>query len=230
MNSSALHPRTARTTGLLYLSLAVFAVPGFLIIRPMLFDPDSAAATLSHLVENEMLARLGVGLELALVAVQALVALWFYRLFQRVNAFAAASLAAFGLVNAVAILGSAACLGGALTVALTSSPGSAAEAAAGARLLYVLGGSFWDVGALFFGLWLLPMGVLALRSGMPRPLGWVLLAGGVGYVLNAFAAYLAPDAEQATALLLIPATVGELWMIGWLLWHSFRARAVTPSH
>ena len=229
MNSSALHPRTARTTGLLYLSLAVFAVPGFLIIRPMLFDPDSAASTLSRLVENEMLARLGIGLELALIAVQALAALWFYRLFRRVDPFAAASLAAFGLINAVAFLGSAACLAGALTVALTPS-GSQAEAAAGAQLLYVLGGSFWDVGALFFGLWLLPMGVLALRSGMPRPLGWVLLAGGVGYVLNAFAAYLAPDAEQATALLLIPATVGEFWMIGWLLWHSFRARAVTPSH
>jgi hypothetical protein len=227
MNSSMLDPRTARTTGLLYLSLAVVAVPGFLIIRPMLFDPDSAAATLSHLVENEMIARLGIGLELALIAVQALVGLWFYRLFRRVDSFAAGSLAAFGLINAVAFLGSAACLGGALSVALTSpSSSGSAEAAAGAQLLYVLAGSFWDVGALFFGLWLLPMGLLALRSGMPRALGWILLAGGIGYTLNAFVAFLLPAAESVTALVLIPATVGELWMIGWLLWHSFRARAV----
>lgn len=224
MSSSTLHPRTARTTGLLYLALAVVAVPGFLIIRPMLFDPDSAVATLGHLVENEMLARVGIGLELALVGAQALVALWFYRLFRHVDTFAAVSLAAFGLVNAVAILGSAACLGGALTVALTSSSG---DAAAGAQLLYVLGGSFWDMGALFFGLWLIPMGLLALRAGLPRALGWVLLAGGVGYILNAFAGTLAPAAEQAAGLLLIPATVGEFWMIGWLLWHSYRARTLT---
>ncbi|MDR7384195.1 DUF4386 domain-containing protein [Promicromonospora iranensis] len=136
MNSSTLHPRTARTTGLLYLALAVVAIPGFLIIRPMLFDPESAAATVSHLVENEMLARLGIALELALVAAQALVALWFYRLFQRVDAFAAASLAAFGLINSVAILGSAACLGGALSIALTSMNGDVPEAAASAQLLH----------------------------------------------------------------------------------------------
>jgi hypothetical protein len=227
LHPAALHPATSRTTALLYLALAVVAVPGFLIIRPMLFDPGSAAATLSQLVENQTLARLGIGLELALVAAQALVALCFYRLFHRVDTFAAGSLAAFGLVNAVAILGSAACLGGALSVALTSSSGNPAEAAAGAQLLYVLGGSFWDVGALFFGLWLVPMGFLALRSGMPRALGWILLAGGVGYVLDAFVTQLAPAADQVTALLLIPATVGEFWMISWLLWHSFRARSVT---
>ncbi|MFD2793138.1 DUF4386 domain-containing protein [Promicromonospora vindobonensis] len=224
MNPSTLNSRTARTTGLLYLAVAVVAIPGFLVIRPMLFDPDSASSTLAHLVENETLARWGIALELALVAAQALVGLWFYRLFHHINAFAAASLAAFALFNAVAILGSAACLGGALNVALTPWSADPADAAGGAQLLYILGGSFWDVGALFFGLWLIPMGMLALRAGMPRPLGWILLVGGVGYILDGFIAYLAPAAAPSTSLLLIPATVGEVWIIGWLLWHSFRAR------
>lgn len=226
MNSPTPHPRTARTTGLLYLMLAVVAVPGFLIIRPMLFDPDSPAATLANLLENETLARLGIGLELALVAAQALCALWFFRLFRHIDSFAAGSLAAFGLINAIAILASAACLGGALDIALMPT---ATDAAGGAQLLYVLGGSFWEVGALFFGLWLIPMGVLALRSGMPRALGWILVAGGVGYILDGFVTYLAPAAESVTALLLIPATVGEFWMIGWLLWHSFRTHPVADG-
>jgi len=229
MNSPTLHPRTARTTGLLYLMLAVVAVPGFLIIRPMLFDPDNPASTLANLIENETLARLGIGLELALVAVQALVALWFYRLFQRVDSFAAGSLATFGLFNAVAFLASAACLGGALDIALASASADAAGAA-GAQLLYILGGNFWGVSALFFGLWLIPMGFLALRSGMPRALGWILVAGGIGYILNGFVAYLAPAADSVTALLVIPATVGEFWMIGWLLWHSFRTHPVADRH
>ncbi|PUB22850.1 uncharacterized protein DUF4386 [Promicromonospora sp. AC04] len=228
MSSPTLHPRTARTTGLLYLAVAVVAIPGFLIIRPMLFDPDSAASTLAHLIENETLARLGIGLELLLVAAQALVALWFYRLFRRVDTFAAISLAAFGLINAVAVLASAACLGAALDTAL--APASA-DAADGAQLLYVLGGSFWDVGSLFFGLWLIPMGVLALRSGMPRALGWILVAGGVGYIVSGFVTYLVPAAAPVTDLLPFLATVGEVWMIGWLLWYSFRARpAVNETH
>lgn len=229
MNSHILHARTARTTGLLYLTVAVVAVPGYLVIRPMLFDPDSAAATLSNLVENETLARLGIGLELALVTAQALVGLWFYRLFRRVDTFAAVSLAAFALVNAVAVLASAACLAAALSVAQTPLSADPADAAGAAQLLYVLSGSFWDVASLFFGLWLIPMGVLALRSGMPRALGWILVVGGVGYILDGFVMHLAPAAGPVADLLVVPATVGEFWMIGWLLWHSFQARANPTS-
>lgn len=221
MDAPELDPRTARTTALLYLAMAVLAVPGFLVIRPLLFDPEDPAATAAGLLEHEALARTGVGLELALVAAQALVAAWFYRLFRRVDAFAAGTLAAFGMVNAVAILASAACLAAALTTAL--APPFGADPAGAAQLLYVLAGSFWAVGALFFGLWLVPMGVLAARARMPRPLGWVLLAGGAGYVVHAFATQLAPTTAAATEPLTLLATVGELWIIGWLLRHSVRA-------
>lgn len=218
---SSLHPRTALITALLYLGNAVAAIPAFLVIRPMLFDPESPASTLAHIVENEALARLGIGLELALVVTQALVALWFYKLFRGVDAFAAGSLATFGLVNTVIILASAGSLGAALDAALAPP---FADAAGAAQLMYLLSGGFWDVATLFFGLWLIPMGVLALRSGMPRALGWILVAGGVGYVVSGFVSFLAPAAAPVTDLLPYLATVGEFWMIGWLLWHAFRAR------
>lgn len=220
MNSPTLHPPTARTTGLLYLAMAVAAVPGFLVIRPLLFDPESPLGTLTHLVENEQLARVGIGLELTLVVLQALTALWFFRLFRHVDAFAAGSVAVFGLVNAVAVLGSAAGLATALEAALAGD-------AAGSQLMYVLSGNLWGVGALFFGLWLVPMGLLARRSGMPRALAWVLVAGGVGYVVSAFVAYLAPGASAFGDALAYLATVGELWIIGVLLWRGFR-RSGTP--
>jgi hypothetical protein len=224
MATPLLDPRTARTTGFLYLGMALAGVPGFLVIRPMLFDPASPTTTLAQLVENEALARLGIGTELALVALQALVALWFYRLFRRTDAFAAASLAAFGFVNAVAVLASAACLSAALETVVR--PPLAGDAAGAAQLLYVLAGSFWGVGVLFFGLWLVPMGILALRSGMPRALGWLVVAGGAGYILSAFVIHIAPSAALAGDLLAYVATVGEFWMIGWLLWYGVRAGRV----
>ncbi len=86
------------------------------------------------------------------------------------------------------------------------------------------------MGGLFFGLWLIPMGWCVRRSGwMPPALGWTLIAGGVGYVLSAFAGYLAPAAGVVADVLAVPASVGELWMVGYLLVHGVRAAAVRPE-
>ncbi|HET9138771.1 DUF4386 domain-containing protein [Actinophytocola sp.] len=138
------------------------------------------AATLANLVERETLARAGVAFELLVVVTIALAA-------------------AFGLVNAVAILSSAAML-------------------ATVQLLYLLSANLGEVGALLFGLWLIPMGWCVLRSGwMPRALGWVLIAGGAAYLLSAFVRYLLPGAQGVADALTLPATVGEVWMVGYLL-------------
>jgi len=61
------------------------------------------------------------------------------------------------------------------------------------------------------------MGWLALRSGLPRALGRILIGGGFGYLLSAYTTYLLPDASGLTDALTVPATIGELWMIGYLL-------------
>lgn len=212
-------PALARATGLLYLGVGLTGMLGFLIIRPRLFDPEDPAATLTHLVEQEALARAGIGMELALVVTQVLAALWFYRLFRPVDSFAAGAIAVFGTVNAIAVLGSAAFLASALDVALNPVGADASQ------LMYVVSENLWGVGNVFFGLWLIPMGVAALRSGwLPRPLGWILVAGGVGYLLSAFVNYLVPAAESVAQALVVPATVGEFWMIGWLLVRGLRPR------
>jgi hypothetical protein len=223
--------RTARMTGLLYLGLAITGALGFLLIRSQLFSADDASATLANLVKHEPLARTGVAFELLIVVTQALAAVWFYRLFRTANPLAAGGIAAFGLVNAIAILVSAALLATAVEVALDP----VGDAAATVQLLYLVSGNLWGVGALFFGLWLIPMGWCVLSSGwMPRALGWILVVGGIGYLLSAFVRYLAPDAPVVAEALAYPATVGELWMIGYLLIRGVRrdappARTPTPA-
>jgi hypothetical protein len=218
--------RTARMTGLLYLGLAIAGAVGFLLIRTQLFAAHDPSATLANLVEHESLARVGVAFELLVVVTQALAAVWFYRLFRTADPLAASGIAAFGLVNAVAILTSAALLGTAVEVALDPI----GDAAATVQLLYLVSGSLWGVGGLFFGLWLIPMGWCVLRSGwMPRVLGWILVAGGIGYVLSAFARYLVPDAPAIADALAYPATVGELWMIGYLLVRGVRRHALDKA-
>ncbi|MFV2105070.1 DUF4386 domain-containing protein [Micromonospora sp. LOL_015] len=216
--------RTARLTGVFYLGLGITAMLGFLIVRPQLVIAGDPAATLGNLVGHETLARAGVALELGVVVTQALAAVWFYRLFRIADPLAAGSIGAFGLVNAVAIMGSAAMLATAVEVA--GEP--IGDAAPIVQALYLVSGNLWGVGNLFFGLWLIPMGRCVIRSRwMPRPLGWVLVIGGLCYLASGFLLYLTPDAQVVADLLVVPATVGELWMIGYLLTVGVRRR--TPS-
>ena len=165
-------------------------------------------------------------LELLIVLTQALAAIWFYRLFRTADPLAASGIAAFGLVNAVTVLVSAALLATAVEIALNPI----GDAATTVQLLYLVSGNLWGVGALFFGLWLIPMGSCVLRSGwMPRPLGWVLVSGGIGYVLSAFIRYLAPEAQVVADALAYPATVGEFWIIIYLLAIGVRRRALDEA-
>lgn len=215
--------RTARTTGLLYLGLAITGVLSYMLIRNQLFVPDDPQGTLANLTRLESLARLGIAVEMSVVITQALVALWFYRLFRSVNAFAAGAIAAFGMVNAVAILASAALLATALDVSQDATLTVGGGAATTVQLLYVVSGNLWSIGGIFFGLWLIPMGWLARQSGwMPTLLGWILLIGGVGYVANAVLSYLLPDAGLVVDLLTVPATIGELWIVGYLCLRGIR--------
>lgn len=212
-------PRDARTTGLLYLAVAVTGALSFLVIRARIFEEGSPAATLANLLEHQTLARAGIGLQLALVIVSALVSLWFYRLFRSVSTFNAGAIAVFGLVNAIVHLGSAAFLATALQVALDPI----GDASGLPHLMCLISDNFWGVGNLFFGLWLIPMGAVVLGSRWaPRSLGWLLVAGGVGYVLSGLLAFLAPDPGSLVDVLAIPATIAELWMIGWLLYTGWR--------
>jgi hypothetical protein len=210
--------RSARAAGVWYLGLAITGIAGFLLIRPAVYDPGVAAATLENLMTDEGLARRGLGTELAIVVTQALAAVWFYKLFRPINPVAAWAVAVFGMVNAVAILASSVAVATALEVAADAGLAPGDAAAATTQLLFRLSDSFWGVGALFFGLWLIPMGWIAATSGrFPRALGWILVVSGLGYVASAFFEYGVGAPAWFVDALTIPATVGEFWMIGYLL-------------
>ncbi len=202
--------RTARWTGGAYLALAVLGGLGFLLVRPL------AGGSLGY-------AQLGIVLELGVVLAQSLAAVGFFALYRADRPVAAYAVATFGMGNALAVLGSAALLTAALAVSLDPATLAGTDAAS---LLRVVADAFWTVGAVFFGLWLIPMGWFAVSTGrMPRVLGWILVAGGVGYVLNAVLSAALPGAADVAAdLIVIPATVGELWMVGYLL-----VRGIRPS-
>ncbi len=222
--------RTARIAGLCYLGLAITGMLGFLLLRPAIHVADPAA-TFANLVEKGALARLGVALELGIVLTQALAIVWFYKLFRPLNATAANALAWFGLANALLVLVSAAFLAAELTVAMEARLAPGGDVVGTTRLLFELSQTMWSVGTIFFGLWLIPMGYVAAYSGrMPKALGFVLIAGGVGYILNAFVTNgMADSPVWLNTLLTLPASVGEFWMIGYLLIFGIRPPAAEAA-
>lgn len=218
--------RTARTTGWWYLALGVTGMLGFLLLRPQLHVAGDPGGTLANLVGRPGLARTAVVLEMGVVASQALAAVWFFKLFRRWKPVAASAVAAFGMMNAVAIMVSAASMATAMAVVGDVGLAPGGDAAGSVQLLFELSSACWLVGGLFFGLWLIPMGYVVVTSGaMPLWLGRILIAGGAGYVLSTVATLgLAGPPGWLAEVLVLPATVGELWMIGYLL-----VRGVRPT-
>ena len=213
-----------------YLGLAVAGLVGFLFVRSELYVAEDPTATLTNLIDQVTLARLGIAADMTIVLTQALAAIWFFKLFRRENSFAAGSIAAFGLVNAVAIVVATAFSATALMVASDAALAPGGDHAATVQLLYELNGNAWSIGGLFFGLWLIPMGYVVVKSRvMPVALGWLLMAGGVAYVISTYLTQLVPDAPTAIDSLLVGvATVGEFWIIGYLLIFGVRTQDQIP--
>ena len=83
---------------------------------------------------------------------------------------------------------------------------------------------------VFFGLWLLPLGYLVVKSGwFPTWIGVLLIAGCFGYLVDTFATFLAPVvAETIEAIVVAPAAIGELSLVAYLLIKGVRDREEQP--
>jgi len=76
-----------------------------------------------------------------------------------------------------------------------------------------------EIAALFFGLWLLPLAYLVVRSGyFPRVLGVVLVVGGCAWVADFVTHVVLPSLRHgAASYLFAPAALAELTFVVWLL-------------
>ena len=72
---------------------------------------------------------------------------------------------------------------------------------------------------MFFGLWLVPLGYLAHRSGwFPKALALLLVVAAGCYLVDLFTAFLVPDLNQLIhTFIWIPCAAAEIWMVGYLL-------------
>jgi hypothetical protein len=111
--------------------------------------------------------------------------------------------------------------------------GAAGEEAAGLEILDFAGtfARIWSVGLMVFGIHLLGLGRLSMRSGsVPRWLAILLLFAGASYFLLHFARSVIPASENvvtaAERVLSIPMALGEILLAFWLIIRGGKERKV----
>jgi hypothetical protein len=214
--------RLGRIAGLLYLIVGIFGGFAVAYVTARVYVPGDAATTAANVLANSGLLRIGVVADLLQATVLVFLAMTLYLVLKDVHRYAATA-----MVVLVAIATTIMCLNKVFQFAALLVAGDAsyvaAFGAAGSNALVLLLLDIHNYGFLiaqiFFGLWLVPLGYLAYKSGMfPKALGVVLIVGGACYLLDVLARFLVPDVgERIHTYISIPPTIAEIWMVGYLL-------------
>ncbi len=216
-----LQRKIARRAGLLYLALAITGAYGLMYVSSQIYMSDDAAATAKNMLAHEFLFRSGIVSNLISQTIFIFLVLTLYRLFKEVNKQQAIVMVALVLVSIPIVFVSEVfeiislmILKGEVLATL-----QAQQQQDWAMLFLKLNSRATLVAEIFWGLWLIPFGQLAFKSGfIPRLIGILLILGGVAYVIQVGTTLLFPDYKSIVSKLtgLFP-TVAELSTILWLL-------------
>jgi hypothetical protein len=209
--------RLARVTGVMYVVLVGLGLMGPLTLETLLV-PGDAGATAANLADSSTAFTLSLGAWVVIVAVDVAISVTLFLLLAPVSRGLSILAAAFRLVYSTALA--------ALLVHLflghqlltpTGSAGPSAERQALAALETFSAGFL--VALVFFGVHLVLLGALFYRSRyVPRILGDLLVAAGIGYVVDSLASLMVDGyGGYVAALLLTPAVLGEVGLTLWLL-------------
>jgi hypothetical protein len=231
-----MHPtdKAARVAGAIYL-LEVLVGPVRLIYIPtVLFVTGNATATANNIATHESLFRLGIFSDLLTPTFGLFATLALYRLFKEVDRNLAVLMVILGglMVPPIYFIN-------------TLNDFAALMLARGAGYLSVLEKSQRDalammfvnlhhqgvvVNEIFWGLWLLPLAALVIKSGfLPRFLGVWLILNGIAYVVNSFTELLLPRYADMVSNVAFPVFTGEVAFVLWLVIIGARVRPAAAT-
>ena len=214
--------KAANSARVWYALLFAFSIIGILFADARFYVPGDAAATAARILAGEGLFRLGIVSNLAGQVCQIFLGLVLYRLFKSVDRNQARSMLALvvamvpvaflNMLNKLApliLLGNSAFL----------KAFEPAQLQALAMLFIELQKYGTLIAGVFWGLWLLPLGLLVIKSGFfPRFLGVLLLIGCAGYVLDFLVALLLPNIRQTVSpITQALSAIGELPFVLWVI-------------
>ncbi len=210
-----------RFAGLLYVLVSIPGVFALLYVPNKLIVHGNATATATNIAAHETLFRLGIAAQLISQILFMWVALALYDLLKRVNPRHASLMLTLivvsipiALLNELNAIAALVLVRGTDFLSIFDKP----QRDALAMLFLNVHGHGFDVAEIFWGLWLIPLGLLVYRSGfVPRILGVLLLLNCFTYLANSFTSLLAPQYEDVVSRWMMPLSFGELLFMFWLL-------------
>ena len=213
--------KIARLAGLLYLFLIITGIYGIFYVSTQVIVLGDTVTTAQNIIANEFLFRTGIINDLISNIIFMLLVLVLYRMFKQVNENQAKLMVALVVVQIPAVFIME-------TLNITSLMIFKGEILQTFELnqrqdLAMLFLKINDYGTLtlemFWGLWLLPFGLLVYKSGfIPRIFGIMLMIAGIAYMNDSFIALLFPSysalINQPTLLLV---AIGEISITLWFL-------------
>lgn len=218
MNSNG---NPGRFAGLLYVLISIPGIFALIYVPGKLIVHGNATATASNIAAHETLFRLGIAANLISQILFMGVALALYDLLKGVNRRQAALMLTLIVVpvpivllnelNAIAAL---ILVRGADFLSIFEKP----QRDSLAMLFLNLHSYGFDITAIFWGLWLFPLGLLVYRSGfIPRLLGVLLMLNSFTFPVNSFTSLLLPQYENIVSRWMKPLSFAELLFMFWLL-------------
>lgn len=222
--------KTAHIAGLLYFVFLVTGIFSFFYVPSKIFVSGDATLTANNIVAHELIFRFGIASNLVGQIIFIFLALVLYQLLKNVSKTHARLMVALVIASVpitfLVILNQIAAL-------ILSSNADFLKAVEPNQLqtlsmfFYTLYNHGIIIVGIFWGLWLYPFGYLVFKSGfIPKILGVFLIIGCFGYLIDSFSFLLIPNYHQTISnFTTIPASIGELAMIFWLLFKGVKTNS-----
>ena len=210
----------ARRTGLLYLLMAALMIFAFMYVPRAFVVAGDAAATAHNITAHGAFYRVGILATVLSHTLFVFVVLSLYQLFRDVDRRLSLLIVALVCVGVAAelanILNRAApliLLGNSDYLDVFTRP----QREAVAYLFLRLNNSLGQLMMFIWGLWLIPFGMLVIKSGwFPKFLGVLLFIAGGGYMTGFVLRLLSPSMYGVIAPFLFPLALGELGIVLWM--------------
>lgn len=210
-----------RIVGLLYVLVSISGAFALIYVPHRLIVEGNPTATANNIAVSETLFRVGIASHLICQILFMWVALALYDLLKRVNQRHASLMLGLivvsipiALLNELNAIAALVLVHGAQFLSVFEKP----QRDALAMLFLNLHSHGLDVAAIFWGLWLFPLGLLVYRSGfLPRILGVLLMLNCFTFPVNSLTSLLLPRYADVVSRWTMPFGFGELLFMFWLL-------------
>jgi hypothetical protein len=214
--------KMGRFAGLLFLILVITGVFAEFFVRQKLYVHNDPATTTQNIIENQWLFRLGFVSDLVMSTMFFIYGYVLYLIFKSVNKNISLFLLLCAVISVAMFCQNSLNQFAALELLTNAdySEGFKSEQLQDLSAFFLnIHIKGYYVNQIFFGLYLLPLGYMIIKSGIvPKVIGVFLVLGFIGDMIDFVVYFLFPNAESVIlANITIPADIGEISLCLWLI-------------